>query len=538
MTTGRRKRLSLQTQMILLISSLLVMLIGLMGTAFSSMMSATIEEQVGKRALLLARTVATMPEVRQAFQLPEPSKVLQPIVERVLRNTDAEFIVIGNREGIRYAHPYPDRIGKKMVAGDNDLALLFGQTYLSKAVGTLGPSLRGKTPVLDEQGKIVGIVSVGFLLEDIDRAVAGYRDKVLAIAALAIVVGMIGAIYLSRRFKQAIFGLEPGEIAALYVERNAVLESVREGIISINREGRVTMMNRAASEILNIPQTSGRHHPPIQELLPATKMLEVLKTGEQQLDREMVVAGKEIVVNRIPIKINEQVIGVVSSFRLKSELDRLAQELSQVKQYAEVLRSQTHEFNNLLYTISGLLQLGAAQEAIELIARESSSHQELVTFLVGAIRDPYVSAFLLGMYNRSRELKVQFTIDRDSRLRRLPEHVSSQQMIILLGNLIQNSFDAVLTQENGKKEVLCYLSDKGDDILVEVEDSGPGIPEDRKEQIFEYGYTTKDGEHRGIGLAKVKQFIDDVGGYIVVSTSELGGTLFTIALPKTVRGDS
>ncbi|WP_241236370.1 ATP-binding protein [Brevibacillus marinus] len=534
-TTGTKKRLSLQTQMMILISILLVLIIFLMGFAFAAILSSTIEEQIGKRALLVARTVATMPEVVEAFQLPDPSKVIQPIAERIRQYTDAEFIVVGNREGIRYAHPYPDRLGKPMVGGDNEQALIYGRTYLSKAVGTLGPSLRGKTPVRNEQGEVIGVVSVGFLLKDLELAIYGYVKQVLLIAAVAVAVGLVGAMYLSRRFKQAIFGLEPAEIAALFVERNAVLESVREGIISINREGLVTMMNKAASAILNLPQVTLQDKVPIQQLFPPTRMLEVLETGEQQLDREIVVAGNEIIVNRIPVKSGDQVIGVVSSFRLKSELDLLAKELAQVKQYAEALRSQTHEFHNLLYTISGLLQLGAVREAIDLISRESSTQQELISFLVKALRDPYVSAFFVGMYNRARELKVRFTVDRDSSLKRLPDHLPHQTMIILLGNLIQNSFDAVLEQEPDKREVVCYLSDRGDDILLEVEDSGKGIPEDNVERIFEYGYSTKAGVKRGIGLTKVKQIVDEAGGYILVNRSELGGTLFTISLPKERR---
>lgn len=533
--TGTPKRLSLQTQMLLLISILLVLIISLMGVAFAAILSTTIEEQIGKRALLVARTVATMPEVVKAFELPDPSKVIQPLVEQIRQYTEAEFIVVGNRDGIRYAHPYPDRLGKEMVGGDNDLALIHGQTYLSKAVGSLGPSLRGKTPVRNEQGEVIGVVSVGFLLEDVESAIYGYLKQVLLIAGVAVAVGMLGAIYLSRRFKQAIFGLEPVEIAALFVERNAILESVREGILAINREGHVTMMNKAASKILNLPQVSLQEKVPIQELFPSTRMLEVLKSGEQQLDHETVVAGNEIIVNRIPVKAAGEVIGVVSSFRLKSELDLVAKELAQVKQYAEALRSQTHEFHNLLYTISGLLQLGATREAIEFISRESSTQQELISFLVKALHDPYISAFFVGMYNRARELKVRFAVDRDSSLLRLPDHLSHQTMIILLGNLIQNSFDAVLEQEPEKREVVCYLSDRGDDILLEVEDSGPGIPEENEKHIFEYGYSTKPGTKRGIGLAKVKQIVDEAGGYILVSHSELGGTLFTVSLPKERR---
>ncbi|MCP5762683.1 two-component system sensor histidine kinase DcuS, partial [Klebsiella pneumoniae] len=76
---------------------------------------------------------------RKAFQSENPSRWIQPIAENVRLQSDAEFVVVGNREGIRYAHPLPDRIGKEMVGGDNEPGLLHGQSYISKAVGSLGP---------------------------------------------------------------------------------------------------------------------------------------------------------------------------------------------------------------------------------------------------------------------------------------------------------------------------------------------------------------------------------------------------------------
>ncbi len=533
----RKLRFTLQTRMILLIIFVIVSIISAIGMVFTSIISSSIEDQVGKRALSVATIVANMPQVRGAFRTNDPSSVIQPIAEAVRKQTEAEYVVVGNRQGIRYSHPVPERIGKEMVGGDNDQALLYGRSYVSKAVGSLGPALRGKAPIKNEQGEVIGIVSVGFLLEDIEEAIASYREKVLVIIALSVIFGIIGAIWLSRRFKRAILGLEPEEIAALYMERDAVIESVREGIVAIDRHGNVTMVNKAATNILELPQDQDVRRKPILELLPSSKMLEVLGTGEQQLDREATIAGKEIIVNRVPIKIGSKVIGVVSSFRPKSEIDQLAEELSQVRRYADALRAQTHEFHNLLYTISGLLQLGSIQEAIELITSETSAQQELILFLAKQVPDPLIGALLVGMHNRAKELKVQFHINRDSRLKELPTTINRQQIILLLGNVIQNAFESVCDPRmEGDKKVECYISDTGHEILFEVEDSGPGVDESICERIFEYGFSTKQGEKRGIGLAKVKAIVEEMGGYILVGESELGGALFTISLPKERRG--
>ncbi|MFY0544255.1 ATP-binding protein [Brevibacillus sp. H7] len=534
---SRNWRFTLQTRMILLTIFVIVSIIGALGTVFTSIISASIEEQVGKRALSVAKIVANMPQVRGAFSTSDPSAIIQPIAENVRLQTEAEYVVVGNRHGIRYSHPVPERIGKEMVGGDNDQALIHGRSYVSTAVGSLGPALRGKVPIKNDAGEVIGIVSVGFLLEDLEEAIASYREKVLGIIALSVLFGILGAVWLSRRFKRAILGLEPEEIAALFMERNAVIESVREGIIAINRDGEVTMVNKAATKILDLPKEKDVHRRPVQELLPTTKMLEVLETGEQQLDREAIFAGKEIIVSRVPIKMGNKVIGVVSSFRPKSEIDQLTAELSQVKRYADVLRAQTHEFHNLLYTISGLLQLGSVQEAIELITSETSSQQELVLYLAKHVSDPMISALLLGMHNRAKELKIQFHINRDSRLRELPEMINRQQIVLLLGNLIQNAFEAVCDPRADSKTVECYISDAGQEILFEVEDSGTGVGDGIREHIFEYGFSTKPGEKRGIGLAKAKGIVEELGGYIVVGRSELGGALFTISLPKQRRDE-
>ena len=193
---------SLQTRLFLygaLFVSLLAILIGVL---FYFTMTQGIEQQVGRRALNIAVTTADRPDVRQGFFEEDPTEVLQPIAETVRKQTGAEYVVIGNTEGIRYAHPVPDRIGKKMVGDDNERALLNGESYISEAVGSLGPALRGKTPVTDGEGNIIGVVSVGFLKTDLSSIFFDYFDNIVYIVLASILLGVAGSGFLSRSIKK------------------------------------------------------------------------------------------------------------------------------------------------------------------------------------------------------------------------------------------------------------------------------------------------------------------------------------------------
>lgn len=521
----------LQTRMLLLITFVIFVIVSLMGILFQSMLAETIKEQIGLRALRVAQTIAKIPEIRAAYEDPDPARIIQPIAESVRKETGAEFVVIGNREGIRYSHPVKDRIGHEMVGGDNG-PVFEGKSIISEAVGTLGPSIRGKTPVLNDRGEVMGVVSVGFLIDDVQATAFEYGRKILLTGLIALILGIGGATITARSVKKAIFGLEPQEIAALYREKRAIMEAIKEGIIAVNQEGRITLVNQTALRLLKEEDGRDLTGKPILEVIPQSRLPEVLESGVAQYDREMELAGNAVIVNRIPI-IGEkgEIMGAVSSFREKSELYRLTRELSQIKRYAEGLRAQTHEYSNRLHLISGLLQIGKIQEAIEVITRETHVQQDFIHFIMRQIRDPILGGLLIGKYNSAREKKIDFLIDPDSSFRDVPREIDRDHLLTILGNLIDNAFDAVLEKGEGPKQVQLSLTDLGKDLIMEVEDDGPGIPEEQVEDIFQEGYSTKEG-FRGIGLYLVKRAVELHHGYIQVDRGEGGGARITVVLPK------
>jgi two-component system CitB family sensor kinase len=216
-------------------------------------------------------------------------------------------------------------------------------------------------------------------------------------------------------------------------------------------------------------------------------------------------------------------------------MDQLTEELSQVKRYTEALRSQTHEFNNLLYTISGLIQLESYEEALELIHKETADHQEFVQFVMKKMKDPRLAGILLGFYNRAKELKIDFILDRESDISKLPAHIDHSHLVSIIGNLITNAFESVEKNDDRQRKVRLFVTDIGDELIIEVEDSGEGIKDELADRLFTRGFSTKSGKNRGYGLARVKELIEEVNGSIAIEKGDLNGALFIVAIPKEER---
>ncbi len=521
---------TLHGRMLLLMFLLLGALVSITWLMVSMLVSSILEEYIGRNALNVSKTVSLTTVVHEGLKNKNSTQI-QLYAESVRKATGARFVVVGDHEGRRYSHPVPERIGKLMVGGDNPRALERGEAYVSKAVGTLGPSMRGKVPIFANSGKVIGVVSVGYLQETVESVTEGYLQRVLLWVFGLFLLGGIGTWLIARNVKQSIFGLEPVEIARLFRERNAILDSIREGVVAINDKGQVTMLDHEAAKILKIPPESGIGTS-IESILPQTRMLEVLKSGEEQFDQEMIIGGIEVIVNRVPIWQNDRVAGVVSSFRRKDEIDRMAQELTQIQEYSEVLRTQTHEYSNKLHTLAGLIQLGSHQEALDLIGRETSGYQELLGTLAETVPEPLLSAIILGKYNRAQELRIIFQLDPESRMIDIPKKINREKIVTILGNLLENALEAAQENTSGKRMAQLSMTDFGNDLIFEVEDSGSGIEDESVDLSLQHGFTTKSGTGRGIGLSLVHENLKYLGGHLTVVRSSLGGMRFTIYIPK------
>ncbi|PSW19822.1 sensor histidine kinase [Photobacterium sanctipauli] len=526
--------LRLNTRMVLILGLIAILQTGILGHFAIRYLDNVLDEQIGQQAMRVALAISVSPDVVRAIEAKD-TPILQPLSYKYAKSAKAKFVVFGDEDGIRLAHPSKARLGKPMHDDDNDMnepALVEGKPYISKAHGSIGRSVRGKAPIFNQQGDIIGIVSVGYLLDTVDILVSNHRTSMLIAIAAAFAFSVFTAIWFAHHFKKAIFNLEPEEIGRMFQERNATLETVREGIVAINDEGMITTFNHAAIKTLQLPESDNYIGQHIQDVLPDSGLLSVLRKGDPEYDQEVWIHNQLLIVNRIPLIHGGKVSGVVSSFRLKNEVDLVSRKLTRIKQYAESLRSQSHEYNNKLHTIAGLIQINAIDEALAVIGQETSSHQAFIQQLMEVTNDSVLAGCLLGKYNRAKELGLKLQIDDASQMNDLPDSLPREQLVSIIGNLLDNALEATLSHHGREGTVSLSLSDYGKELIFEIEDQGRGLSDDEAERIFTRGYSTKAKEGRGIGLDLVKNLTEHLGGMITVDPLSPYGSRFTLYLPK------
>lgn len=523
-----KKNLSIQTQIILLASGLVFLSILIGGVFLVENFSAQLEKELGSKALAIARTLAQLEEIQQAVGRPDGWKTIQPIAEKTRLATNVEYIVVLDMNKIRYSHPLQNRIGTRFSGGDEDPAFAEHE-YISRAEGVLGPSVRAFVPIMTDEGtKQVGVVVVGILTPTISKLVHGMRFQLYLSLLAGLIVGIIGAVILARNIKRAMFNMEPAEIAQLLEERVAVFQSIGEGIIAIDRENKITIINDEARRIIGIyDDVVGKH---IYEVIPNSRLPEVAATGVAEYQQEMIINSINILANRIPIRVKNEIVGAVATFQDKTEVREMAEELTGVKKFIEALRVQNHEHLNKLHTIAGLIQLKQYEKVLDYIYSITEEQQEITGFITKSIKDYSIAGLLLGKYSHAKEMKVELDLDKISKLTRLPGGVDSGAMVMILGNLLENAMEAVTGLEAGRRYVYCLLKEMEEGVRIVVADRGPGIKPELKDRIFMTGFSTK-GNKRGYGLALVKKYVSAASGTINIESEVGAGTKIEILLP-------
>lgn len=496
------------------------------------------EDEMGQKALGIASFLAKSPYVIEMIEN-GPDERSQERYRTLTTLIGAAFIVVGDNQGIRLVHPLDERIGKPMKGGDNNRALVDGESYVSTAKGSLGYSVRGKSAVFNAQGEIIGVVSVGYLLDRLQDRIEPFLVYLILMAFAVVAANAVISSYASRRFQRAILGFEPEEIGRLYVELDVTLETLKEGIITIDDTGKLRSINRSACQILDLNKEQSINRP-LSEVLPDSDLQTVLQTARTDHDINLYLNKQRLIANRSPIIVDGKVVGAVSSFRLRDDLTELTEQLAKTKEYAEMLRSQTHEHRNKLNTISGMVQMGELEAVQYLIGQETEHYQALIEFLRETVKEPLIAGMLLGKTERARELGLRLVVEEGSRLQPLPKRINPEDLVTILGNLIDNSFDATreaITQESlfapHRRTIEVSISDFGNEVILEVIDQGCGLPENMSvESLVRRGVSSKDKATRGVGLHLINELAIRYHGELEMVNNKQHGARMTVYLPK------
>ncbi|MGZ0084610.1 ATP-binding protein [Caldibacillus thermoamylovorans] len=486
----------------------------------------TKEDELRQRALLTARTVSELPEVRQHIVGSKQSRALvNPIVERVRVVHNADYIVVLDMNKIRLSHPLPAMIGTVSRGADEGPAFA-EHTYTSKARGEIGTVVRAFVPIMNRDHEQIGVTIAAYRLPTFWEAIDTLKEEIAMAVVLSLAAGGSGAWLLASHIKRQMFELEPHEIAKLLVERTEAFNAMHEGVIAIDSHENITIFNDRAKQMLGVEgNVIGR---PIRSVIPDTYLPEILEVNKPIYNKELQLGNLTIWSNRIPIKVNGKTVGAIAIFQDRTEVKRLAEELTGVKAFVHALRVQNHEYMNKLHTIAGLIQLGHIEKALEYVFQATEEQAELTQFLSRNIKDESISGLLLSKIRRGKELGIQVTIDRHSRLHRLPPHLDHHDFVVLLGNLIENAFDAFQGVTGREKEIYISIEQNDEICSLSVEDNGQGIAREHIDRIFDEGFSTKGKNGRGIGLYLVKQIVEKGNGQIDVKSAQGEGTVFTM----------
>jgi two-component system, CitB family, sensor kinase len=510
------------------------------------------EDAAAQRVLGVAESLALSPTVVQEAagegSVQSRSAVLQPFAEAVRAETRLSFITIMAPDGTRWTHPDPAQIGRTFL-GSREPALSgrpFNQTY----TGTLGPSVRAVVPVLEEDddggpGRVVGLVAVGVTTAQLNEEFVRSLPLPMALLAALLGVSLAGSALVSRRLRRQTHGMGSDDIERLRSSHEAVLHSVREGLLVVDPDGRVGVANDEARRLLGLEADPVGL--PVAELPIATSVRDVLVAGRSATDETHLTDDRVLVVSQSQVEWTGRRHGAVVTLRDRTELEALTGELDSTRALSEALRSQAHEAANRLHTVVVLVETGHPDRAVEYAVEQLELSQRLTDRVLESVEEPVVSALLLGKTAQAAERAVTVRVDEASQL---PADLtraagSARDLVTVLGNLLDNAVDASADQDlvAGAREVVVLLRPDGDDLLVRVDDSGPGLPAELVATAFTRGWSTKVATSvagRGLGLSLVDQVVRRRGGTVeVLARSEVddgasggtAGTRFEVRLP-------
>lgn len=540
-TQGKRKtsltkiqRKISRTQILLILSlSLLLALIGICINIRAE------RKKIDKNLQNIAETISASPALTKTDIQNDVADAQDGLTEYLdaLKKTlnDVDVISIVNSGNVRFYHTNHSLIGTKY---DGEQPTFDKKSFYT--VNTLGPSgsqRRAYSALYDDGGNYLGFVMVILLTEHVNANLSQIVVTYTLITLAVIAVELFVASRFSQSIKKSLLGYEPDVISAMYLVRDSILESLDEGIIAVDKQGKILFINGAASAILNkndgvSADFIGKNVDEIENgailkhtLLGEEKKLNIHEQGLNELD---------VLIDRIPVKSDERTVGSIGILHNRTEYKRLMEDLSGTRYLVDSMRANNHDFTNKLHVILGLIQMQMYDQATEYIENITMVQRASICKIMNTVNEPALAALLIGKSARASELNVKFVLREGSYYSANDMPLPSEVLITVVGNLIENAFEAMNkkdVEKDARKELLLGIYSKPNAVLITVDDTGVGIPPDCIDRIFEDGYSTK-GENRGTGLYQVKTMVDNLGGQITVESQPDVGASFSVSFSK------
>ncbi|MBQ3596864.1 MAG: sensor histidine kinase [Clostridia bacterium] len=449
---------------------------------------------------------------------------------------DVDVISIVNKNNQRFYHTNHSLIGTQYNGEQPDFSPVEKTFYIVNTNGPSGAQRRAYSALYSETGEYLGFIMVIILTEHVNENITQIITTYAILAFVAIVIELFITSRISKSIKNSLLGYEPDTISAMYLVRDNILESLKEGVIAVDKNGTILFTNNSAVKMLDKSSTATEF---IGKNIEQIKNGNVIKTVLNGTEKEFGIQGQrmdgtDVIIDRIPIKHEEDPIDTICILHDRAEYTKLMEDLAGTRYLVDSMRANNHDFTNKLHVILGLIQMEMYDQATSYIENITMVQRASISKIMNCISEPALAALLIGKTARAAELNVKFTLRDGSHFSNTDMHIPTEVLITVIGNLIENAFESMNAKEpnpSNPNELIIGLFSKEDSILITVDDTGLGISEENKQRIFENGFSTK-GENRGTGLYQVKTMVENLGGLITVDSQENVGTSFFVYFSK------
>ena len=449
---------------------------------------------------------------------------------------DVDVISIVNKNNQRFYHTNHSLIGTQYDGEQPDFSPVEKTFYIVNTNGPSGAQRRAYSALYSETGEYLGFIMVIILTEHVNENITQIITTYAILAVVAIIIELFITSRISKSIKNSLLGYEPDTISAMYLVRDNILESLKEGVIAVDKNGTILFANNSAVKMLDKSSTATEF---IGKNIEQIKNGNVIKTVLNGSEKEFGIQGQrmdgtDVIIDRIPIKHEEDPIDTICILHDRAEYTKLMEDLAGTRYLVDSMRANNHDFTNKLHVILGLIQMEMYDQATSYIENITMVQRASISKIMNCISEPALAALLIGKTARAAELNVKFTLRDGSHFSNTDIHIPTEVLITVIGNLIENAFESMNAKEpnpSNPNELIIGLFSKEDSILITVDDTGLGISEENKQRIFENGFSTK-GENRGTGLYQVKTMVENLGGLITVDSQENVGTSFFVYFSK------
>ena len=527
-TLGNIQKMSFRFQIILIVT--LALFLGFAGS-FINVQFET--ERRDQNLQNVAEAIAKSPLVVEAeYSNMDSYPLLKEYLDSLCDTLkDIDVISVVTKESTRLYHSNEELIGTVYDGTIPDFKEKSKDYYTTTDNGTSGTQRRAYAAIYDEEGNYVGFVMAIMLMKNIKNETIQIILTFILITIIAILIELFISAELSDKIKKSLLGYEPDVFTSMFRMRDNILESLDEGIVAVDKVGKVQFINKSAVEMLTTDGKEdsfiGKYVSNLSNTIPALNPLCASETS-----RSVSSAYDNILIDTIPIKENDSVTGTVGILHDRKEYTKLMEDLTGTRYLVDSMRANNHDFTNKLHVILGLIQMEMYDEATSYIQNITMVQRETISKVMNCINEPAIAALLIGKIARASELNVKFVLREGCYYSSADISLPSEVLVTVIGNLIENAFESMNDMNyDGQKELLFGMYSKPGALLITADDTGLGISDSNIGRIFENGFSTK-GSGRGTGLYQVKNLIEAAGGKINVESQEGIGTSFTVSFKK------